>query len=252
MASLLPILGCTMPGDLAEGVDLVEGRLVQTLIDEDCGDFVMRDHDGNVLYRKDVKSDDIAILEISDLPDGGRLAWFRVHAREFKFSYHPHYGMVTCGEIHPGELYDSTYTHPSRILMNHGGNPKLYEPVLAEIRRRQEEVNRRFYEKLRKSRTLDATFPIRVKWNGIAGEIRGTIREVRVGSEGTMVIELPRSMESTCTGTYSYTGHNVGTWNVTCPDNLTASGTFKSGAGAHGKGIDNAGRKVTYTIDVKN
>jgi len=65
-----------------------------------------------------------------------------------------------------------------------------------------------------------------------------------------MAIKLPESF-GICTGEYVYTGHNTGTWNLTCPNYLKASGTFQSGKGAHGEGSDSFGRKITYTIDIE-
>lgn len=235
------ISGCTMPGQIASGLDPVEGRLVQELVQETCAKLKIVDQDDNVIRERALTPDNIAVIAMKDTPDGGRAAWIRIFGSEHKFSYHPKYAVVSCGGVY-GHDYIPDYDQVSAILVERGGDPELYNEVL-----RQRELARQKAE--RKANVLDATFPIRVHWGGVSEPLVGTIREVRRGDNGTMAIDLPQR-QGTCVGEYKYTGRNVGTWTVQCPDNLTASGTFKSGQGAHGEGIDSSGRKVTYTIDV--
>lgn len=239
----LTLSGCLSPGVIAEHVDTREGELIRRILGETC---TMSVWDGHTLSAHKYNLKFVSVVDVVDSHlDEGRFVKLLIEGEPHSFTYNPVTAMTSCGSVGPKFKGFIRYAHVSQILVGLGGDPTIYRERLARAQRRYQEAQR-------KARKFDATFPIRVKWDGMAGEMRGTIREVRVGSKGTMVIELPRSMGSTCTGTYSYTGHNVGTWNVTCPDDLTASGTFKSGAGAHGKGIDNVGRKVTYTIDVKN
>ncbi|MBL4613996.1 MAG: hypothetical protein JKY27_03880 [Magnetovibrio sp.] len=242
LAIPLLLLGCTMPGDLAKGVDPVEGRLVQKLIEESCGKFVIRRQDRTIMQRNTVTADDIAILQIEDTQDDGRIAWFRVFASEFRFAYHPQMALVECDSYAWVGLHPPRYTHASPILVERGGDPSLYEKVRKSAERKQQRAQQQ-------AALLDATFPIRVQWGGMAETLTGSLREIRSGSEGTLAVELPKTL-GTCTGSYRYTGDNVGTWNVTCPNDLMASGTFQSGNGAHGEGVDSLGRAITYTIEM--
>ena len=239
-----------MPGDLAKGVDPVEGRLVQKLIAESCKQLLIKDEHDKIVSRLKVSAEGIAVLEINDLPDGGRAAWVRFLHTKKRFLYHPRFAMVEC-ESKYWEGREAKYTHASAILIERGGDPSLYEEVRKQAEQKRQRAQQKRQRVQRQARLLDATFPIRVKWDGMAEALIGSLREIRSGSNGTLAIELPKTL-GICTGAYAYTGHNVGTWNVTCPNALTASGTFQSGNGAHGEGTDNSGRTVTYTVDVGN
>jgi len=236
-----------MPGELAKGVDPIEGRLAQQLIQESCGRVVTVDENDKIVRRRRVATDDIAVLVIKETTDGGRVVWFRITPNEYRILYHPRYAMIKCDVSSlaiSDPSYQPSYTHASPILIERGGDPTLYE--YERVQRMEE---RDWQRTQHQARALDTTFPIHVQWEGIAKTLVGSIREVRVGSKGTMAIELPESL-GVCTGEYAYTGHNAGTWGITCPNDLTASGTFRSGKGAHGEGTDNSGRKITYTIQV--
>jgi len=230
--------GCTMPGEVAKGVDPVEGLLVQQLVEESCGEVIYRDASLTEMHRRKITAADVAVIAIEDAPDGGRIAAIRV-AGDQAFSYHPRFGMVRCGEVITSDDFYQGYTHSSPLLIKHGGDPALYEKYDAARAKREAQ----------QTRLIDASFRIHVLWEGFSGAIGGSFREIRDGGKGTLAIELPGVFEI-CTGEYQLTGDNVGTWNVSCPGGITASGTFRSGKGAHGEGIDNKGRKVTYTLDV--
>lgn len=243
-ASLL-LIGCTIPGGLAKGVDPNEGRLVQKLTEESCGTVVTTDQNNDVVSRRKVAADGIAVLEINDTADGGRLAWIRFWAREYRIGYHPHYAMVMCDvSVGTGRLYHPRYTHASSILTERGGDPTLYKPV-----RRQEEQRR--LEAHQQGHRIYDTYPLDVKWEGMGKNLKGALREMLVNNQGTLVVQLPKNL-GRCSGNYEYTGGGyAGTWTITCPNNLSASGTFKAFTNVHAEGTDNLGRAVSYTFNLR-
>lgn len=246
----LPLSGCLTMGGIADHVDPAEAQLVKRITSELCK--VNFTYQGKVHKTETVRETFVGVADIHDVgADEGRKASIIVKGATNTMTYNPHTAMVYCGSPSTrfgGFVY---YDQVSQILVDLGGNPEIYYRRFNAYKIYTEGENARKKKEAakRKSPPLDTTFPIHVKWAGIADTLHGSIREIRSGSKGTMAIELPNSL-GICAGVYLYTGHNVGTWNVTCPNDLTASGTFKSGKGAHGKGTDNAGRTVTYDIDV--
>jgi len=241
------LAGCTMPGDLAKGVDPQEGRLVQRLIAESCPELVTEDQMGRVVRRRTLLPESIAVLYINDGgPDGGRVARFRFLPIEREFSYHKGYAMVKCGKMKVGGLYPDTYSHTSEILMEMGGDPRLYDATLSQTDRGKNKAELELGNK-QPQKTV-ATHLLDVQWEGMAGPLLGILEDDGESSSGGMVIEWPES-DDACTGGYLFTARTSGKWKLVCPDNLRASGTFQAGDGfVNGEGFDNEGRAITYTV----
>ena len=94
------------------------------------------------------------------------------------------------------------------------------------------------------------TRPIAVSWEGYTELFSGTIEETGGGVQGKVNVMLPNN-DGQCTGAYQATSKTQGTWNISCTNDLVASGTFTAfgdGKGASGTGTDKQGRKVTYTV----
>lgn len=252
--ALAPALcGCVTMGGVAEHVDPVEAQLVKRLSSELCK--VNFTYQGKIIKTETVRAAFVGVSDILDTGvDEGRVASLIIKGNAQKVTYNPHTAMAYCGSSPTSSDGFVYYDRVSQTLVDQGGDPEIYfrrvkvhEAYLADEDARNLKNPK---PSLQKTRMIDATFPIHVKWEGIAEALVGSIREVRVGSKGAMAIELPESF-GICTGEYVYTGHNIGTWKVTCPNHLKASGTFQSGKGAHGEGSDNFGRKITYTIDTE-
>lgn len=247
---VMTLSGCITMGGVADHVDPEEAQLVKRLTSELCK--VNFQYQGEIVKTETVRASFVGVADIVDISgDEGRLATVAVKGNEQSFSYNPVTAMAYCGNSSARKGGFVYYDRVSETLIERGGNPDIYiqRKAIYDASLKAQEARTPQETRPRQSRVLDATFPIRAQWEGVAETIYGSIREVRVGEEGTMVVTLPESL-GICTGDYQYTGHNVGTWALACPNDLTATGTFKSGKGAHGEGVDNKGRKITYTIQV--
>ena len=92
--------------------------------------------------------------------------------------------------------------------------------------------------------------PIAVRWEGIGELVAGTLALQQGKRRGQMAMTLPRG-DGKCEGTYALAAQRRGTWSVACTNGLTASGTFEAfgtGQGSAGKGTDNKGRSLRFTV----
>ncbi len=89
-----------------------------------------------------------------------------------------------------------------------------------------------------------------LNWEGLYDLLAGKIYFKRNEQSGPFSIDLLGGEEK-CSGSYIFEPDLLGTWEFTCPDGVTASGTMKGygfGKGGTAEGEDNKGRKIRFTV----
>jgi hypothetical protein len=89
-----------------------------------------------------------------------------------------------------------------------------------------------------------------VNWDGFDGALAGEITYRHGERGGNLQIALP-DLQTVCAGSYTAIDQTRGSWEVACPDGLTASGEydgFGTGRGAQGQGIDSRGQRVRFMV----
>lgn len=92
--------------------------------------------------------------------------------------------------------------------------------------------------------------PLAVEWSGYDKPVAGNIELEQTRGGGTVRLTLPNN-EGQCSGSYRLEPGRGGTWEVSCTNGLTASGTLRdhgAGRGSSGEGIDSKGRSIKYTL----
>ena len=96
--------------------------------------------------------------------------------------------------------------------------------------------------------------PFAVQWTGIRELIAGEIsiwRERRNGKRrGKIRLTMPKA-GGNCDGSYELIDGPKGTWQISCDNGLTATGTlvaYGAGKGSGGEGTDNLGRVIKFTV----
>jgi hypothetical protein len=87
------------------------------------------------------------------------------------------------------------------------------------------------------------------EWEGMPSPVSGFIKLGNSGS-GTISLTLPDRLGN-CKGEFVQKMPSGGIWNLTCDNNLRASGTYVAhgrGKGSSGVGTDSKGRDIKYTI----
>ena len=245
LTTTLLVTGCTVPGGLASGVDPEEGHLVQKLIEESCGQIVTVNEDDKIVRRSKVSADDIAVLEIKDTTDGGRIAWFRIIPKEYRILYHPRFAMVDCDvDIFAG--LNPSYTHSSPILIQRGGDPSLYQRSKKNGRVARQTPPKKVYERVG---------DIRVHWEGYDKPFLASVREIGDRTQGVFAIDFEGDDFGLCTGSFQNTPNNNNPWrdakwDITCTNAIKASGTFRyTSTGSIGMGNDNRGRAIMFVTE---
>ncbi len=93
-----------------------------------------------------------------------------------------------------------------------------------------------------------------VRWEGYANLMVGEAVIQQNKTLATLSVQLPNN-EGTCTGVSQLTSSSNGIWTVSCPNNLSATGTFLAnglGKGSSGFGKDLNGRTVEFTMGGSN
>jgi hypothetical protein len=94
---------------------------------------------------------------------------------------------------------------------------------------------------------------ISVRWDGVSTVMSGEIALLQDKSMASLQFQLPNG-GGTCTGLAQSTSAAGGIWMVSCPNNMSASGSFLSnggGFGASGVGKDTQGKGVMYTVGLR-
>lgn len=92
--------------------------------------------------------------------------------------------------------------------------------------------------------------PIAVEWSGYDKPIAGMIELQQARGGGTVRMTLPNN-DGQCSGSYRLEPGRGGTWEISCTNGLTASGTLRdhgAGRGSSGEGTDSKGRSIKYTL----
>lgn len=104
--------------------------------------------------------------------------------------------------------------------------------------------------------SLDSVAPaddkrnLTVIWDGFDGVLEGEITYRYGEQEGSMLVFLP-DLQTRCSGSYQALDQTRGNWSVSCPDGLSASGSYGglgTGKGSEGQGVDSQGRQVRFTV----
>ena len=110
-------------------------------------------------------------------------------------------------------------------------------------------VEKKKEEKLVKKYSTEGERPLLVVWQGYSDLIDGTIKFEEADYKGTLKLSLPNN-DGTCDGSYSLLSDGKGTWQISCTNNMAASGTLKwiEDGGVTGKGKDLNGKNVKFTV----
>lgn len=220
LLSAIMLAACQTTGQTTN-VDPQEAELARSLISESCA--VTKTKGSNETSRQ-AEAQQIAVMSIRDRHDGWRAIDAAMQGFRDNIYFNRKAGQVICG----GKNWH-TFTSTAGA----------YTPSTSKILQALPEYQARGFER-----------SIAVSWEGRPELFAGTIREVGTGETGTVAIVLPNN-EGNCSGGYTATGRTTGHWTIDCTNGLNAKGTytaFGDGKGASGIGVDNQGRKVTYTI----
>ena len=90
---------------------------------------------------------------------------------------------------------------------------------------------------------------IALSWDGYNNLIAGTVKFDEKNYKGTLSLPLPNN-DGICDGTYSLQEGGLGTWQITCSNNMGAAGTLKwvKDGGVTGIGRDHNDKKVKFTV----
>lgn len=104
-------------------------------------------------------------------------------------------------------------------------------------------------KKVKKKYSDSGKKPIAISWTGYSDLIAGEITFKEKDYEGSLSLNLPNN-DGNCKGTYSLLLNGIGTWQITCSNNMAAHGTLKwvKNNAATGIGKDLNKRTVKFTV----
>ena len=110
-------------------------------------------------------------------------------------------------------------------------------------------VEKKKEEKVVKKYSTEGERSLALSWQGYSDLIAGTIKFDEADYKGTLKLSLPNN-DGTCDGSYSLLSNGKGTWQISCTNNMAASGTLKriEDGGVTGKGKDLNGKNVKFTV----
>jgi len=109
--------------------------------------------------------------------------------------------------------------------------------------------NKKIKKKVKKKYSDSGEKPIAISWAGYSDLIAGNISYKEKDYEGSLSLVLPNN-DGDCKGTYSLLVNGIGTWQITCSNNMAAHGTLKwiKNNVATGIGKDLNKRVVKFTV----
>ena len=109
--------------------------------------------------------------------------------------------------------------------------------------------NQKVKKKVKKKYSDSGKKPIAISWTGYSDLIAGEITFEEKDYEGSLSLDLPNN-DGNCKGRYSLLLNGIGTWQITCSNNMAAHGTLKwvKNNAATGIGKDLKKRTVKFTV----
>ena len=109
--------------------------------------------------------------------------------------------------------------------------------------------NKKVKKKVKKKYSDSGKKPIAISWTGYSDLIAGEIIFEEKDYEGSLSLDLPNN-DGNCKGRYSLLLNGMGTWQITCSNNMAAHGTLKwiKNNVATGIGKDLNKRVVKFTV----
>ena len=103
------------------------------------------------------------------------------------------------------------------------------------------------------SYSLKGERAIALSWKGYSDLIAGIIDFDEKNYKGNINLDLPNN-DGSCEGNYILQKDGKGTWQLSCSNNMGASGTLKwiKDGSVTGKGLDFNDNKVTFTVSNKS
>ena len=94
---------------------------------------------------------------------------------------------------------------------------------------------------------------IALSWKGYSDLIAGIIDFDEKNYKGNINLDLPNN-DGSCEGNYMLQKGGKGTWQLSCSNDMGASGTLKwiKDGSVTGKGLDFNDNKVTFTVSSKS
>jgi hypothetical protein len=109
--------------------------------------------------------------------------------------------------------------------------------------------NKKIKKKVKKKYSDSGKKPIAISWTGYSDLIAGEITFEEKNYEGSLSLDLPNN-DGNCKGRYSLLLNGIGTWHITCSNNMAAHGTLKwvKNNAATGIGKDLNKQNVKFTV----